>query len=128
MQRHLYGAGSMGFINGITLLLIYQLIGEVTVLWLELPVPGPVVGMILLFLTLLIRGHSTEPLNQASSTLLSHLSLLFVPAGVGLVVHLNLIADAWLPILLTLVLSTLITLAATAGIFWLTLRLRSGRS
>ncbi len=118
----------MGFINGITLLLIYQLIGEITVLWLGLPVPGPVVGMLLLFLTLLIRGRSTEPLNQASSTLLSHLSLLFVPAGVGLVVHLNLIADAWLPILLTLVLSTLITLAATAGIFWLTLRLRSGRS
>ncbi|MET0064885.1 MAG: CidA/LrgA family protein [Candidatus Thiodiazotropha sp.] len=118
----------MGFINGITLLLIYQLIGEVSVLWLELPVPGPVVGMILLFLTLLIRGDSAQPLNQASSTLLSHLSLLFVPAGVGLVVHLNLIADAWLPILLTLVLSTLITLAATAGVFWLTLRLRSKRT
>ncbi len=118
---------SMRFINGITLLLIYQLIGEVLVLATGLPVPGPVLGMILLFLTLLIKGRSSEPLDQASSGLLSHLSLLFVPAGVGIVVHLNLITGEWLPILLTLLLSTLITLAATAGIFWLSVRFLAGR-
>ncbi|MEJ2455461.1 MAG: CidA/LrgA family protein [Candidatus Thiodiazotropha sp.] len=117
----------MRFINGITLLLIYQLIGEILVLVTGLPVPGPVLGMILLFLTLLIKGRSSEPLEQASSGLLSHLSLLFVPAGVGIVVHLNLIAGEWLPILLTLLLSTLITLAATAGIFWLSVRFLAGR-
>ncbi len=117
----------MRFINGITLLLIYQLIGEVLVLATGLPVPGPVLGMILLFLTLLIKGRSSEPLDQASSGLLSHLSLLFVPAGVGIVVHLNLITGEWLPILLTLLLSTLITLAATAGIFWLSVRFLAGR-
>ncbi len=63
----------MHFINGITLLLIYQLIGEVLVLGLALPVPGPVVGMILLFLTLLIRRRSSEALDRSSATLLGHL-------------------------------------------------------
>ncbi len=118
----------MHFINGITLLLIYQLIGEVLVLSLALPVPGPVVGMILLFLTLLIRSGTSESLERSSTTLLSHLSLLFVPAGVGMVVHLNLIAAEWLPILLTLLLSTLITLASTAAILWLASRWLTRRS
>lgn len=117
----------MAFINGITLLLIYQLVGEVLALSLGLPVPGPVLGMILLFLSLMLRGRSTSALEQSSSSLLNHLSLLFVPAGVGMMVHLNLIAAQWLPILLTLVLSTLITLAATAGIFWFSARWLSGR-
>lgn len=117
----------MSFINGVTLLLIYQLIGEITVLFLALPVPGPVLGLILLFLTLMIRANTPSSLEHASNTLLSHLSLLFIPAGVGMMVHLNLITEQWLPILLTLVLSTLITLAATAGTFWLSTRLFSGK-
>ncbi len=118
----------MHFINGITLLLIYQLIGEVLVRGLGLPVPGPVVGMILLFLTLLLRRRSSQALDQSSTALLGHLSLLFVPAGVGLMVHWNLIAAQWLPILLTLLLSTLITLASTAAILWLASRWLASRS
>ena len=102
--------------------LLQPAVAEVLVLGLALPVPGPVVGMILLFLTLLIRRRSSEALDRSSATLLGHLSLLFVPAGVGMVVHLNLIAAEWLPILLTLLLSTLITLASTAAILWLASR------
>ncbi len=117
----------MQFINGITLLLVYQLIGEVLVLALGLPVPGPVVGMLLMFLTLVIKGRAPQPLDQASTALLSHLSLLFVPAGVGLIVHLNLLADDWLPILFTLLLSTLITLALTATLLQLASRWLSRR-
>lgn len=106
----------MNFLNGITLLLIYQLAGEVSVIWLQLPVPGPVLGMIMLFLTLAIRGTSSAPLNEASTALLSHLSLLFVPAGVGLIVHFNRIMTEWVPISITLVLSTVITMVSTAAI------------
>lgn len=102
------------FLNGITILLAYQLVGEITSRLLQLSVPGPVIGMILLFLTLLLRGSLEKTLDSATTALLSHLSLLFVPAGVGVVVHLDLIGDEWLPISIALVLSTLITLAATA--------------
>jgi holin-like protein len=105
----------MKFLNGVTLLLIYQLIGEFSVLLLRIPVPGPVLGMILLFLTLMLRKGSGESLDSASSALLSHLSLLFVPAGVGMMVHFDRIANEWLPISVALVLSTVLTMAVTAA-------------
>jgi len=105
----------MKFLNGVTLLLIYQLIGEFSVLLLRIPVPGPVLGMILLFLTLMLRKGSGESLDSASSTLLSHLSLLFVPAGVGMMVHFDRIANEWLPISVALLLSTVLTMAVTAA-------------
>lgn len=105
---------STDFLTGITLLLAYQLAGEVSVRLLQLPVPGPVAGMALLFCTLLLRGNLEKTLDTAASALLSHLSLLFVPAGVGVVVHFGLLSQEWLPLLVTLVLSTVMTLAATA--------------
>ena len=105
----------MKFLNGVTLLLIYQLIGEFSVLLLRIPVPGPVLGMILLFLTLMLRKRSGESLDSASSALLSHLSLLFVPAGVGMMVHFDRIANEWLPISVALLLSTILTMAVTAA-------------
>jgi len=112
----------MSFLTGITLLLAYQLVGEVTVRLLGLPIPGPVLGMMMLFITLLIRGYTPESLNAASSALLSHLSLLFVPAGVGMMVHFDRIASEWIPISLALFFSTIITMVATAGIMHFTSR------
>ncbi|MBU0655152.1 MAG: CidA/LrgA family protein [Gammaproteobacteria bacterium] len=105
---------SPDFLTGITILLVYQLVGEVSSRLLQLPVPGPVVGMVLLFCTLLLRGNLEKTLDTASSALLSHLSLLFVPAGVGVIVHFGKIRGEWLPITAALLLSAIITLAATA--------------
>ncbi|KMQ76105.1 CidA/LrgA family protein [Marinobacter subterrani] len=112
----------MQFLNGITLLLVYQLVGEITVRLLGLPIPGPVLGMVMLFITLLIRGRTPASVDQASSALLSHLSLLFVPAGVGMMAHFGRIADEWVPITLALLLSTVITMVATALIMQVTTR------
>ena len=112
----------MNFLNGITLLLVYQLVGEVAVRLAGLPIPGPVLGMVLLFLTLLVRGRAPASVDQAASALLSHLSLLFVPAGVGMMVHFGRIADEWLPITLALLLSPVITMVATALIMQVTSR------
>ena len=104
----------MKFLNGITILLAYQLLGEISVLTFEMPIPGPVLGMLLLFITLLIRRRGSSSLDDASTALLSHLSLLFVPAGVGMMVHFERIFVERLPISITLIASTLITMAATA--------------
>jgi holin-like protein len=112
----------MQFLNGITLLLVYQLVGEITVRLLGLPIPGPVLGMVMLFITLMIRGKAPESVDQASTALLSHLSLLFVPAGVGMMAHFGRIADEWIPITLALLLSTVITMVATALIMQVTTR------
>ena len=104
----------MQFLNGITLLLIFQLIGEVGARLLDIPVPGPVIGMLLLFLALAVRRSVPPSLDTASSTSLSHLSLLFVPAGVGMMIHLERITGEWLPIAVALLGSTVITMLASA--------------
>jgi holin-like protein len=97
-----------------TLLLVCQLVGEAIVAATGIPVPGPVVGMAILFAGLLIRGGIPEGLAATADTLLSHLSLLFVPAGVGVMVHARLIGTEILPITVSLVVSTLLTIAVTA--------------
>lgn len=98
----------------ITLLLLLQLAGEVVVRWFALPVPGPVLGLLLLFALLLARRHIDDGLRQTANTLLQHLSLFFVPAGVGVMVHLARVADEWLALGVALIASTLLSMAATA--------------
>ncbi|MBF0305944.1 MAG: CidA/LrgA family protein [Alphaproteobacteria bacterium] len=100
----------------ITLLLLCQLAGEVAVRLVGLPVPGPVLGMMLLFGGLVWKGAVPEGLDGAAQGLLRHLSLLFVPAGVGVSLHLPLVAQEWLPISAALVGSTLATIMVTAWI------------
>lgn len=113
----------MAIIHGITVLLVFQLVGEFFVLFLELPVPGPVVGMVLLFLSLLLWKGSVAALESSSTSILSHFSLLFVPAGVGMMLHFDRIANEWLSIGVALLLSTIITMLATAAIMLLASRL-----
>ena len=91
-----------------------QLAGELAVRGLHLPVPGPVLGMVLLFLFLLARGGIPKELATVADALLGNFSLLFVPAGVGIMLHFRLIGDDWLPIAVALVVSTALTVAVTA--------------
>ena len=111
----------------ITVLLVYQLIGETLVLVLKLPVPGPVIGMLLLFLTLLLRGSAPESVRETAQGLLQHLSLLFVPAGVGVLIHFPRVFKEWLPIVVSLVVSTILTIAVTALTLQFLLRISAGR-
>lgn len=114
----------------LTWLLLYQLTGEILAHVLDLPVPGPVIGMALLFITLAIRGYGARPipraLQQTANTLLQHLSLLFVPAGTGVMLYLQLIVDEWLPISIALIVSTLGAMAVTALILRSLTRQKSG--
>jgi holin-like protein len=112
-------------IAALTQLLVFQLLGEVIARWLSLPVPGPVLGMLFLFLALLLRGGPDHELQGTSQNLLQHLSLLFVPAGVGIMVHLSRVADEWLPLLLSLLISTALTLAVTALVMKMLMPVRS---
>jgi len=104
-------------IAALILLLSCQLAGELAIRALALPVPGPVLGMALLFALLFWRRRSTPALDQAADTLLANLSLLFVPAGVGIVQHWHLLSAQLLPIMVTVVLSTLLALAASAAAY-----------
>ncbi|NMQ26702.1 CidA/LrgA family protein [Candidatus Accumulibacter phosphatis] len=110
-------------IGAITLLLVFQLIGEVIAKTLALPIPGPVIGMALLFAALVARGGPSSELRGTAQGLLQHLSLLFVPAGTGIMLHFQRMSEEWLALALSLLGSTLITIAVTA----LTLRFLARR-
>jgi putative effector of murein hydrolase LrgA (UPF0299 family) len=99
----------------LTLILCCQLIGELFVVATALPIPGPVIGMVVLFVGLLAARGIPERLAEVADGLLTHLSLLFVPAGVGVIVHFALIGTDALAISVALVVSTLLTIAVTAG-------------
>lgn len=97
-----------------TLLLVCQLVGEFTVNYLSLPFPGPVVGMLMLFIYLVMNRGVPAELGKVADQLLKHLSLLFVPAGVGVMVHLNILGDDFVPLTVALFVSTVLALGIGA--------------
>lgn len=104
-------------IPSLAILLAFQLVGEAIRVAFSLPVPGPVIGMILLFVALVLRGGPSRDLSHTGGGLLQHLSLLFVPAGTGVMLHLHRLGQEWLATLVALVVSTLLGLAVSAAVF-----------
>ena len=100
-------------LRGLAWLLLLQSLGELLSRGLSLPFPGPVVGMMLMLIALrwpLVR----EPVAACADFLLAHLSLLFVPVGVGVMTHLSILGQYGGRMLVVIILSTLIGLAVTA--------------
>lgn len=112
-------------IAGLAALLVCQLAGEATARLLGLPIPGPVLGMALLFVLLLSRGRpAPAELGTTADGLLGVLGLLFVPAGVGVVLHLPAIARDWAPLALAVLAGTLLTVGLTGILAQILLRRR----
>ena len=102
----------MTALRGLAWLLVLQSFGEVLARGLSLPFPGPVVGMVLLLLALR-SSVVREPVSVCADFLLSHLSLLFVPVGVGVMTHLSLVSQYGVRMLVVIVVSTLAGLGVT---------------
>ena len=100
-------------LRGFAWLLLLQSAGELLAHGLRLPFPGPVVGLVLLLFALNF-ARVREPVAACADFLLAHLSLLFVPVGVGVMTHLGLVSQYGVRMLLAIVLSTWIGLAVTA--------------
>jgi holin-like protein len=125
-------------IASLSLILLCQLAGEVFVRGLGLPMPGPVIGLLLLLLLLLARDRfgvlvrgplQQDGVEKASRGLLANLSLLFVPAGVGVVQKLGLVAEHGIAIAAVLAISVVVTLLVTVTTFLVASRLMMrGRS
>ena len=103
----------MNALRGLAWLLVLQLVGEVLARAFSLPLPGPVIGMLLLMPTLGWRPLR-EPVTEVARFLLAHLSLLFVPVGVGVITQLDVLAHYGLRLAVVLVLSTWIGMAVSA--------------
>ncbi len=103
----------MNALRGLAILLVLQGAGDLLVHATGLPFPGPVVGLLLL-LVLLSREPVRSPVSAIAELLLAHLSLLFVPVGVGVITHLALLSHYGLRLAAAIVLSTWVGLAVTA--------------
>lgn len=110
-------------IPALTIILLFQLIGEVTSRALGLPLPGPVLGLVLLVVCCWVRPALSGMLRPAATGLLGHLSLFFVPAGVGVIAHMPTLQEFGLPLAATLILSTVAAIAAGAWAFTIVARL-----
>ena len=101
----------------LTTILIFQLIGETLTRSLSLIVPGPVLGMALLLVFFVAVPRAAAAIQPTAQGLLSHLSLLFVPAGVGIVSHLDRMGSNGPAIFLALFLSTALSITVGALVF-----------
>ncbi|MCB2000799.1 MAG: CidA/LrgA family protein [Rhodoferax sp.] len=111
----------MPLLTGLAWLLLCQTAGELLARLLQLPLPGPVLGMLLLLVALRWPQVRT-PVGAVADALLAHLSLLFVPVGVGVMTHLGLLSQYGLRMLVAIAVSTWIGLAVTALVLRLMLR------
>lgn len=100
-------------LRGVAYLLLFQCLGELLSRGLKAPLPGPVLGLLALLLALNLPAIR-QPVAAAADLLLAHLSLLFIPVGVGVMTHLALVSQYGLRMLLVITLSTWIGLAVTA--------------
>ncbi len=100
-------------LQGLVLLLAFQFIGEILSNFLGLPIPGNVIGMALLLVSLISGVIKEEMIRETADFLLSHMALFFVPAGVGVMLYFDLIQREWLPIVLGTVFSTFAVMAVT---------------
>lgn len=109
-------------IRALTLLLLCQLAGEAIVQALGLALPGPVLGMILMLAGLMLLGRAAPELEATADGILRNLSLLFVPAAVGVVQHAAVLRQHGLVLFVALFISTVLTLIVTAAVFRLVAR------
>lgn len=104
-------------LRALTLLLICQLLGETVAVFAGWPIPGPVLGLAFLLAGLLVVRRTPDWLQDTSSGLLKHLSLLFVPASVGLIQHVDRLRVEWLPLAAAVLVSTIAAIAVGAVVF-----------
>ena len=111
-------------LGSLTLIVVFEIAGDLCHQVTGLLIPGPVLGMALLLLFLIARGGLPEQLDRAASELLSYLLLLFVPAGVGVMAHFDLVRAQWPAIVVAILVSSALAIVVTAGTMRLVERLQ----
>ena len=101
-------------IYAIAALFVCQLLGEVIVQSIGLPLPGPLIGMVLLFIGLILYGHVPEKLNITVSKMFRHMMFFFIPLVVGVMMHTERMAAEWLPFVAACIVGSAVTLIVTA--------------
>ncbi|WP_175924451.1 CidA/LrgA family protein [Burkholderia latens] len=100
-------------LNALSILLVSQLVGELLAQLTHAPIPGPLIGMLLLLGVLMWKGGPSQELEGFGKSLLSWLAMLFVPAATGLITEFDRLAADWWRIATAIFVSTLLGLATT---------------
>ena len=101
-------------IEGLVVLLTFQILGNICEVFFHLPVPGTVVGMFLLLIALICFDKLAQYVRPIALGLISYLAVLFVPAGVGIILHVDRIKSEAVAIGVSLVLSTVLAIGVTS--------------
>lgn len=101
-------------LQGFAALLVFQLLGEGLTQALKLPLPGPLVGMLLLFGALVVRGGVPGPVRDSANALMQHMMLLFIPAVAGVMMHFHRVGSQWLPFVAAGIGGAAVTMVVTA--------------
>jgi holin-like protein len=101
-------------VQSFLVLLICQACGEAIHRLTGLPLSGPITGMVILLAVMIVRKGPSPELRSSSTALLGYLSLLFVPAAVGVMPHLSVLRAQWLPVVIALLVSTFLGMATAA--------------
>ena len=104
----------MKILRQVALLLLIVFIGDILNKVFRIPIPGNILGMILLLLALLTGIIKLHQIEEISKFLLDHLSFLFIPAGVGLLAVTGVLKDSWYILLLIAIITTILVMAVTA--------------
>ena len=95
----------------------FLFLGELIHYFLDVPVAGNIIGMLLIFLALFFKLIKLKDVKPASDFLVKYLVVFFIPYGVGLMVYANLIAEYWMPVTIVVLLSTLLSLYVTGAVY-----------
>jgi len=97
-------------IQGLTIIFLFLFLGDSITYITKIPIPGNVIGMIMLTISLKIEIIKLDSVRPAAEILVKNMAFLFVPPGVGIMIYFNLIKREFIPIFLSYILSTLAVL------------------
>ncbi|MBK5239943.1 CidA/LrgA family protein [Clostridium sp.] len=104
----------MKLLRELLIILVIYFVGEILTEFFNLPVPGNIMGMILLVILLCTNVVKLEMVDTVANFLLDHLAFFFIPAGVGILTSLVVIKDSFIRLLIVCFISTIVTIAVTA--------------
>lgn len=98
------------------LIISFTYLGEIASKVLHLPIPGSVIGMLLLFAALYFKVVKVDDVETVGTFLLDNLSILFLPAGVGIMVYFPVIKNHWLSLLIVVIITTALTMGVVGKV------------
>ena len=104
----------MNILTQILIIFGFTFLGDSIQAFLNIPVPGSIIGLVLLFTCLQFKIIKLKQVETVGTWLKNNMAFLFVPITVGIMVHFELLQLHWVNLVIVMVISTVITYLATA--------------